>query len=194
MRIPAFCDSCGTAFPSPISVTNRVMALRLEGNKVSPCPKCNGEGSIPDGLFDFIDGAVRVLAGPQRAVDNLRTVALILEDARGGLISPEQALNRIEEIIPELPKALGTLLSNAKGTLPWITALAAVVSTIIMIVTLLNPDNPSTTINNNISVTNNNMTVTNEIHLSERDINEIVGKVLDGLAQPEDPIVPDEGE
>lgn len=180
MRIPAFCDDCGTAFRSPFNVSGRVMALTLEGNKVGPCPACGGLGSIPDGTFDFIDGAVRILARPQRTVDDLRTLALILEDAKIGAITQEESISRITESVPDLTNPVLGLLPNSQKMLPWIATLAAVISTVIAFKVMLNPSESPTTINTDINVTV-------EKELTEEQLSEIIEKIFDRLVEPEEP-------
>lgn len=176
MELPAFCDNCGTAFGSGFSVSGSAMAVTLEGNKAGPCPACGGIGSIPDGIFDFIEGAVRVLAGPQRTVDELRTLALILEDARAGAITQEEAISRVEENVPGLRRIIGALVPN---TWPRIGVLATIIGILIV---MLTQSEPSTTFNTNVDVTI-------ESHMSEERIAEIAEEVFDRLVQPEEPKV-----
>lgn len=178
MRIPAFCDDCGTAFPSPFNVSGRVMALTLEGNKVGPCPACGGMGSIPDGTFDFIDGAVRVLASPQRTIDDLRTLALVLEDARTGTITQEETISHIRDTVPGLTNLVLGLVPNSQNTLQWIATLAAVIGTVIAFKVMLNPSDSPTTINTDIDVTV-------ERELTEEQLSEILETIFDRLVQPD---------
>jgi len=67
-------------------------------------------GRIPDGLFDFIDSTIRVLAGPQQSVDGLRRLQLVIEDARRTKADPRQVVAAVEEQIPSLGGLIHQLL------------------------------------------------------------------------------------
>ncbi|CAN5668144.1 hypothetical protein BH20ACT23_BH20ACT23_23030 [soil metagenome] len=69
-----------------------------------------GVPSVPDGLFNFIDGTIRVLAAPQQSVDDLRRLRLIIEDARRTGADPSQLSATIEDQLPQLGALIRSLL------------------------------------------------------------------------------------
>lgn len=81
LDIPAFCDTCGTAFKSGFFAEN-VINLTLQGNKAGPCPKCGGMGSIPDGTFNVLGNAIEIITAPERTIEQLKKLADILSIAK----------------------------------------------------------------------------------------------------------------
>ncbi len=113
--VPAFCDTCGTPFPSGFSFENATN-ITLSGNKSGPCPKCGGMGHIPDGVFNFIGSTIEILSAPQRTVEELSRLAQILHDAKSRQQSTEQVATKIKEELPEL-SSIADLLPKNRGEL-----------------------------------------------------------------------------
>lgn len=125
--VPAFCDTCGTAFNSGILVENS-MNISFAGNMSGPCPSCGGMGHVPDGVFNFIGNTIEILSAPGRTVSELLGFAEILKDARARGESKEQVVTRIEKSFPSLSylaKLLPTTKSELYGFLGVIIAVAA---------------------------------------------------------------------
>lgn len=146
MDIPAFCDSCGTAFPSGIAVSGRVTGLTLQNNLSGPCPRCGGMGRVLEGTFDFIDGVLKVLSSPQRTVDDLRRLAHILGDVRRGDIDEEEAVRRVGATIPQLYR----LLLAGDGRL--LNRLMLLVAVIGVLLQAFGVDRGQTNVTNNFTI------------------------------------------
>lgn len=113
--IPAFCDTCGTAFPSGFSFDN-ASNITLSGCRSGPCPSCGGMGHIPDGVFNFIGNTIEILSAPQRTIRELTRLAQILRDAKEKQQTNEQVAEKIKNEIPSL-SPLADLLPKNRGEL-----------------------------------------------------------------------------
>jgi hypothetical protein len=109
--IPAFCDTCGTAFPSGFFFENSTN-VTLSGNKSGPCPNCGGMGHVPDGVFNFIGSTIEILSAPQRTVEELTRLAQILRDAKTKQQSNEQVTSQIKRELPMLSSLADLLPKN----------------------------------------------------------------------------------
>ena len=113
--VPAFCDSCGTAFNSGFFVENATN-ITFAGNRSGPCPRCGGTGHVPDGVFNFIGNTIQILSAPERTVSELLGLARILREARAEGKNKEQVTARIEKELPSL-SALAKILPTNKNEL-----------------------------------------------------------------------------
>ena len=113
--VPAFCDSCGTAFNSGIFVEN-AQHITFAGNRSGPCPKCGGMGHVPDGVFNFVGDTIEILSAPQRTATELLSLARILREARAKSEDKEQVAARLEKELPAL-SILSKLLPENKNEL-----------------------------------------------------------------------------
>lgn len=99
--IPAFCDNCGTAFPSGIFAENCVN-LTMSGNRSGPCPECGGMGSVPDGVFNILGSVIEIINAPIRTLEQLQKYSKILQEAKDNKLSKEEVKEKIDKEIPEL--------------------------------------------------------------------------------------------
>lgn len=141
--IPAFCDTCSTAFPSGISVEN-ASNVTLSGNRSGPCPSCGGMGHVPDGVFNFIGNTIEILSAPQRTVEELARLVQIIHEAKAKQQSNEQVAAQIKQELPGL-SSLADILPKNRGELYGF--LGVVLATI----TLLTQSPPSQNITINVS-------------------------------------------
>ncbi|MEO8158444.1 MAG: SEC-C metal-binding domain-containing protein [Betaproteobacteria bacterium] len=109
--LPAFCDTCGTAFPSGFVFENSTN-VTLSGNKSGPCPNCGGMGHIPDGVFNFVGSTIEILSAPKRTVKELNRLAQILREAKAKQQSNEQVAAQIKQELPELSSLANLLPKN----------------------------------------------------------------------------------
>lgn len=120
-HIPAVCDDCGAMFPSGLVFEN-ARNVTLAGNRSGPCPNCGGMGHIPDGVYDFVDGAITLLRGPERTVSELQRLAAILRRARDQQAHPSDVAKSIREELPEI-SSLADLLPKSRADLYAVAAL-----------------------------------------------------------------------
>ena len=108
-QLPVICDNCGLIFPSGFAFGN-VTNLTMLGNK-SQCPRCGAWASLPEGVFDFIDGSLRVVS--QWSPEKRRQFADALHAAQRAR-DPIVATAAVIDAEPELQKPP---FSNARGML-----------------------------------------------------------------------------
>jgi DNA-binding transcriptional MerR regulator len=128
-RVPAVCDKCGAFFPSPIEAQNATH-ITFANVAVGPCPKCGGNGHVPDGTYNFIGTAIEFLGGPERSRRDLERLAAVLHDAKRRGASIEEIREAVKKETPEL-KSLTDLLPTTR------TELYAFIAIIISILSLL---------------------------------------------------------
>lgn len=74
INIPAVCNQCKNFFPGdavPEGSTN----VTFNNKTVSPCPRCGGTGTVPDGVYNFFDNAIELVSGPESTVADLQRLA-----------------------------------------------------------------------------------------------------------------------
>jgi SEC-C motif len=126
--VPAFCDSCGTAFRSGLVANDSSFSV---SNFVSgPCPNCGSMGHVPDGLYRIAGDTIQILANSQRSVSHLQQIAEILRNAKQHGASPADIASTVKNELPEL--------ASLADTVPRTRAeLYAFVSIILSIITIL---------------------------------------------------------
>lgn len=112
--LPAFCDTCYTAFPSGIVVEN-VKNLTISRVQSRPCPRCGGIGHVPDGVFNAIGNFIEVLSGPDRTVQELQRLATIIKDSRKNNETADQIKQKIEEDVPQLSPLMNLIVPKTAG-------------------------------------------------------------------------------
>ena len=134
VNIPAFCDTCGAAFPSGFAFEN-CSNVHLSGNKSGPCPRCGGMGSVPDGVFNFTENVIEILSAPSRTIEQLATLSEILKSAARGKKSSEEIAKEIEEKVPDLSPVAKYIPKNAAELVAWLTFVLIAIQTINQLVT-----------------------------------------------------------
>lgn len=107
-RLLAFCNSCGNAFPTRV---NALGSIQIQNMGYGPCPKCGGGGTIPDGLYDIVGEAIRLIAGPQRTVEQFQRLAAVLAEAKKERVTPQVLAERVEREDPQW-KGFASLIKN----------------------------------------------------------------------------------
>lgn len=125
----AFCENpkCGAIFQAPRLVGGRVHAkIRLEGTKVYPCPECGGLGLIPDGIYEYISGAITFLSGPDASAEQLEKVKAILGSPLAEQKTKEEVLSEIRRESPEVASFLAKL-GGLNNVVQWLALLVALI-------------------------------------------------------------------
>src|SRR5262245_33905016 len=100
VAIPAICDNCGQIFASPFVIGPSVPPIRLMGNpKVRPCPNCQGDGTIPEGVDEFAEAAEQAVVS--WTPDRREAFVAAIEAARKGPNPRDEVTNAISSA-PEL--------------------------------------------------------------------------------------------
>ncbi len=109
--VPAFCDTCGTAFSSGWNIENST-DIGFSNCQVGPCPACGGKGHIPDGIFNFIGSTIEILSAPDKTIAELKLLARILGAARANEETRDQVIARVESEVPSFSKLAKLLPEN----------------------------------------------------------------------------------
>ena len=128
--IPAFCDTCGTAFKSGFFAEN-ASNLTLRNNKAGPCPKCGGMGSIPDGTFNVINNAIQIISAPDYSIEQLKKLANILAIAKMNSVGAEEVTQKIQKEIPSFMSLRDVLPKTRTELYAFLTLLILVITLII---------------------------------------------------------------
>lgn len=129
-QLPAFCDSCGTAFPSGFAIGGGGTATFI-GNKSGPCPACGSMGSVPDGVFSAAGNIIRLLSGPQKTIEQLQRLASVISEARTTVSEPNKAVERIKQEAPELSSIVDVLPKTRMELYAFLTILLMAIATVI---------------------------------------------------------------
>ncbi|MCP3928647.1 MAG: hypothetical protein GY705_06050 [Bacteroidetes bacterium] len=146
LRVPAVCDNCGTIFQSGFEATNATN-ISFYGCGAGPCPKCGGNGHIPDGIYNFIGNTIELLSGPSRTVSELRKLSEILRQAKENKTSHQELTSKIERQLPEL-SSIGDILPKTRTEL--YAFIAIIISVIVLILGQLETREPSKIEINNV--------------------------------------------
>lgn len=141
-QLPAFCDNCGTVFPSGFAISGGG-SVTLIGNRSGPCPVCGSMGSVPDGLFSAAGDVIRLLAGPQKTVEQLQRLASVIAEARKTVSEPNKAAETIKREAPELSSIIDALPRTRNELYGFLTVLLMAVGTVIAGAALYKDRSPS---------------------------------------------------
>lgn len=151
INLPAFCDNqkCGAIFPSGFMI-NKAMNIKLQGNKSGPCPHCGSMGSIPDGVFNFVESTIEIISAPQHTIEELGKLSKIITEAIKNRESNQTIAEKIEKKIPSFSSINEIIIGVGGGLLLFLQ----IINTVIEIEIKISSQNSTTpiTINQNIIV------------------------------------------
>ncbi len=150
--IPAFCDTCGTAFSSGIVVENS-FNVSFSGNRSGSCPKCGGMGHVPDGVFNVVGSTIEILSAPSRTIQELTRLVEILRAAKTSSAKPEDVARDIERDVPALAPLMQLLPANRSEWFAFLAVLLAIVQVYLAANPPGTPAPPTITINQVIQQT-----------------------------------------
>jgi hypothetical protein len=140
-RLPAFCTSCGHAFPSPIEVNN---ASNIHIRDVATnCPRCGATARIPDGIYSALGSVVEILAGPTRSIERIQRIQQILKEAQRKQQSREEVQSKIASTAPELSSFTSTLPATRVELYAFITVLLTLLTLLVTAYGTLKPSGPT---------------------------------------------------
>lgn len=111
VRPPAICNGCGFSMLSPMNISDSTN-IRLIGNICGPCPKCGNHMHIVDGHFNFTDKAIEVLFAPQRTLNELEKLNLLIKESNKKNLSPSEISEKIKSEIPSLTSFANLIPQN----------------------------------------------------------------------------------
>jgi hypothetical protein len=125
--VPAICDSCGTIWGAENIFGGDAKNLILTGNKVGPCPKCGGLGSIPDGVYDIQDDTFKVIDTGNIPADVLQGLIDVLDSLRRGEASSSEVIETVEREAPALAPTVKSVLDKSDPA-KWVLLLIAIIA------------------------------------------------------------------
>jgi hypothetical protein len=137
VEAPAICDTCGTIFGSGFAFGPGASATMI-GGKAGPCPNCGGEGSLPDGFYEFVGEALNIVSS--WPADRIRGLDEALREAKSAP-NPRAAAEAAIAKNPDLLGIASKLLIPRDPAQFW-----AFIATLIALLTLLGVNQPDPTI------------------------------------------------
>jgi hypothetical protein len=125
-RVPAVCDNCGAFFASPFDVN--AQNATFFNISVGPCPRCAGQGHIPDGTYSFVGSALKFLGEPQHSRTDLERLAAILATAKKRGASAEEVRRSVDKEIPEFGSLISILPKTRSELYTFITILISILA------------------------------------------------------------------
>lgn len=171
--MPAFCDSCGLIFKSPIALGNNVSNVSIQGAKVV-CPNCRNIARIPDGIYNSIKNGIEFVSGPDISVKRLKDLSQVIQNIRDQNLTNNEVEKIIKEDAPELQK-LADVLPKTRNEL------YAFLAIILSILTLLisqceSGEEKNINITNVTNHYNQNYTTKNRAKIIASDKNKKIGR------------------
>jgi hypothetical protein len=125
--VPVICDdpACGTLWGSTNFISVEAPQLILAGNKIGPCPRCGGVGSIPDGEFKVIDDALEVVRSADLPPDVLQSLIDVLQAHAAGSATDAEVIERVEADAPGLASVVKDFLAKSDPA-SWLTLLVTI--------------------------------------------------------------------
>jgi hypothetical protein len=143
--VPAFCDTCGTAFPSGFAADNS-KNIQFHNVRSGPCPKCGGMGHVLEGAFNFIGNTIEVINASTRTRADLTRLQVLIRKAKTAP-EPGPTLSNIQSEFPEFAGLLSVLPQNRADLYQF---LGLILTLLTFLQTCKSKPEPSPTIINNI--------------------------------------------
>ncbi len=172
INLPAFCDNqeCGAIFPSGFVVDNAIN-IALSGNKSGPCPHCSGIGSIPDGVFNFVNNTIEIISAPQHTIDELGKLSRIIAEAIRNKESAKIIAGKIDREAPSFSRIGKNILAIGSSLLLFLS----LINEIIEIKKNISPETNTTTHNITVNQVLNKIYQDNKVIING-DINYKIGR------------------
>jgi Predicted metal-binding protein related to the C-terminal domain of SecA len=138
--LPVFCNSCGAIFPSGIVVEN--LTDKIDDISGS-CPLCGEFGQVPSAIFNFIGHTIKLLTGPDKTIDELNKLSVILhnyQDKESGIVEIRE---QIKQEVPKLT-SIADLLPETRQNIYQFIQIILFIITIIITLTLEGQQRPIT--------------------------------------------------
>jgi hypothetical protein len=127
--VPAFCDTCGAAFPSGFFAEDA--SFSLSNFIAGPCPKCGGMGHVPDGLYNIVGNSINILANSRRSSSELIRIAERLRSAKQRNATPDEISATLKEELPELSSVADTIPKTRAELYAFITVILTIIGMIV---------------------------------------------------------------
>ena len=98
---------------------------------------------MPDGTYETVGNVIKLLAGPQKTIAQLRAIAGTISAAREVVARPEASVEKIKREVPELASIADALPRNRTELYGFLTVLLMAISTIIAAAAMFRDQGPS---------------------------------------------------
>lgn len=133
-QIPAICldPSCNTVFPSGFALEGECRNITMSECFSGPCPRCGGQGKIPDGNYNSIHSEIFAALFNISDVAKLVKIKQVLKSAKENM----QFKETLENTAPELNDQL-TVLEWAKENQVILDLVIKFITVLIVVLTYL---------------------------------------------------------
>lgn len=129
VNLPAFCDRCGSVFPSGLDIEG--ISIAFHDVSVGRCPSCGGVLRIPDGDFDLLDKTITILSAPDQSVRDLGRLADLLRSAKDKEQSHQDIADQVKRELPNLSRLADLLPKNRTQLYAFLMLLVATIDLLI---------------------------------------------------------------
>ncbi len=88
-------------------------------------------GSVPDGTYQTVGNVIRLLTGPQKTVNQLRSLVAVITEAQKAVKEPSEAVKKIKNEAPELSSIVDSLPKTRNELYAFLTLIIVTIATII---------------------------------------------------------------
>ena len=127
-RLPAICDSCGALFPSGFVLEGAASGM-VSGVKAGPCPRCGGDGTIPDGLYSAASETALAFTGLQPG--QIQRFISVAQSAIRTRPEPKEVAARIKTDVPELSRIADALPRTRKELYAFLVVLLMIANLVL---------------------------------------------------------------
>ncbi|MER8753533.1 hypothetical protein NKH57_30790 [Mesorhizobium sp. M1050] len=126
-NLPGYCPSCGTIFSVPNIVGGGGnVRITMIGNVINcPNPKCGKTARLADGEFNINANEASLISGPPLTRTILNQLQNISNRAKAHEITPEEAVEQVAQIAPELGRVMERAITLGLPILSFLVALIA---------------------------------------------------------------------
>ncbi|EKD67047.1 MAG: hypothetical protein ACD_48C00622G0004 [uncultured bacterium] len=161
-QVPAICltPNCNTLFPSGVELQN-ARNISFHNCTSGPCPKCGGDGKIPDGSYDAFENKLFAFLFQENDLNLFRKITETVQRDLNRNISPKNIKKKLNKQFPKHKNTWSLIPESKLDAYAVIQIILAVISTAIAIGSCTK-SNKETIINqtyNNIYIENNRKTL-----------------------------------
>lgn len=151
MNLPAICNKCGIVFDSSFELSGNISII-MEGCSSGPCPKCGSMGSIPNGMYKFINGVLSLLNSDNYSRSDLIYLTNELKKIKDNRSSIDEVALELEENSPKFSQILELLPKNREEKRSDLQFWISTIISVIMLFISIKPSTPSINIEQVINV------------------------------------------
>lgn len=122
----AYCSNCGLIFKSGVSIKGKAKIIMKDN--LADCPRCGNIASIPDGLYEIMDGTIKLLQGYPFSYDRISLFKNIIKACRDEKLNYNQIQEKINKEAPEIKPVVEKLPKTRNDIFNYLSLLIAIFS------------------------------------------------------------------